>query len=412
MKRTMATAMPPRQLCTLSYGIRAAFVVVAAQILYTCTFLVFDDQRHYDVLSRKATYSDSNSILWLGGGGDSDRNGENRQRPGGRLPLRELVDTKPEMSCPSGLFLVNDTVAQYNSNGDILGSFSGHNHSSSSRISRKIPRIVHVTSRTRCMPKEFADNLDLWRFPDHSFYFHNEEAMERLLSRHWPEFPQLQQALKCTKGGAGRADVWRALVLWKYGGIYTDIDNAPGPKFNSSTTIQDDDEAFFVIERSAILSQYFFAARPRHPLFYLLVQHMMSRLLSLNDVGMQIVSVVTGPGALRMAFCNFLDLQGGNAPYGKPSSKCWKYIKAGTYSGMHGSTVRAVGHEDRSDDYVARDIIPDKNLIYQKMNMTYFRDIPKVESMESCFQRIYKEAGLYYYNSSDLNRFPGYGEVA
>lgn len=293
------------------------------------------------------------------------------------IPLLELVNTQEESECPTGLLLVNDTIL------DPQLAYQGGRH---------IPRIVHVTSKTRCMTSEFADVMDQWRFHDHSFFFHNEAAMERLLNRDWPEFPQLQQAIRCTKGGAGRADVWRALVLWEYGGIYTDIDNTPA--LFQGDTINAEDDAFFVIERSAILSQYFFAARPKHPLFYLLVQHMMSRLLSLNDVTMQIVSVVTGPGALRVAFNNFMDGQGPNIPYTKPVAKYW-YPTAQIYQGMYNFTVRAVGHQDNPNEWVARDVIPDKHLIYLRMNMTYFREIPKVESKESCFQRIYKEEGRY-----------------
>ena len=176
--------------------------------------------------------------------------------------------------------------------------------------------------------------------------------------------------------------------MWEYGGIYSDIDNSPA-KFNASSSIQTTDDAYFVMERSAHLSQYFFAARPRHPLFYLLVQHMISRLLALNDVSLQTVALVTGPGATREAFCNFMNGQGPNFPKHSPSSKCW-YPEAKLYRGMYNYTARAVGTAEQSDEYVARDVIPDKNLIYKRMNMTYFRDLPKVESKESCIQRIYK----------------------
>ena len=287
------------------------------------------------------------------------------------IPLRDLVDTNVESSCPEGLLLVNDTI---------LDDFPLDDSA------RRIPRRIHMTSKTRCMPKEFVDIIDQWRFPGYELYFHNDAAMQKLFNRDWPEFPQLKQVLRCTKGGAGLADVWRALVMWEYGGIYTDIDNAPA-KFNGKT-IRKDDDAFFVIERSAHLSQYFFAARPRHPLFFLLVQHMMSRLLSLNDVNMQVVSLVTGPGATRVAFCNFMGGQGPNFPKNNPSSSCW-YPEAKVYRGMNGYKVRAVGHQDESGEYVARDVLPDKNLIYKRMNMTYFRDLPKTETKESCIQRIY-----------------------
>ena len=42
----------------------------------------------------------------------------------------------------------------------------------------------------------------------------------------WPEFPGLHTVLQCIfSKGAMLIDVWRILILWEYGSIYTDIDN-------------------------------------------------------------------------------------------------------------------------------------------------------------------------------------------
>ena len=99
--------------------------------------------------------------------------------------------------------------------------------------------MVHVTSKTRCMTPAFLDNLDKWRFPGYGFHVHDEVAMDRLLTKYWPEFPHLQWIQQhCMISGAAKADLWRLLVLWEYGGIYTDIDNAPGKDFQNGTAIQ------------------------------------------------------------------------------------------------------------------------------------------------------------------------------
>ena len=54
--------------------------------------------------------------------------------------------------------------------------------------------------------------------------------MNALFDKEWPEFPQLRNSIDCLKnaGGAAKADLWRYLALWVYGGIYTDMDNSPG----------------------------------------------------------------------------------------------------------------------------------------------------------------------------------------
>lgn len=32
-----------------------------------------------------------------------------------------------------------------------------------------------------------------------------------------------------------KIDVWRVLILYRYGGVYSDIDNWPGEKFDEAT---------------------------------------------------------------------------------------------------------------------------------------------------------------------------------
>ena len=99
---------------------------------------------------------------------------------------------------------------------------------------RKIPKIIHMTSKSRCFPSNFHDNIQLWQqhknLEDHSLYIHDDAAVDRLLSSSSSQgqprllhslFPHLNLARKCLRSGAGLADLWRYVVLWEYGGIYT-----------------------------------------------------------------------------------------------------------------------------------------------------------------------------------------------
>lgn len=127
---------------------------------------------------------------------------------------------------------------------------------------RHIPKLVHMTSKTKCFTDAFESNINKWRFDGYSFFMHDDDAVQRLFGRDWPEFPLLQEILSCVDTGAGLADVWRYLVLWEYGGIYTDIDNAPGDLFANGTVIHDQMDSFFEQEREGFPSQYFFAGKP------------------------------------------------------------------------------------------------------------------------------------------------------
>ena len=201
--------------------------------------------------------------------------------------ILQLVGSVGNYECSEGLVLVNDSIDP---------SFY--------QISqRKIPKVIHMTSRTRCMTKAFAANVDNWRFEGHSLFLHDDDAVDRLLNRWWPEFPHMQNVKNCMMPGAAIADLWRYVLLWQYGGVYTDIDNAPGPWFWNETgsVIINATDALFEQERDGFPSQYFFAASPRHPVMYLAVQNALLRVMQVQSIKRQYVPFVTGPGAIKSA---------------------------------------------------------------------------------------------------------------
>ena len=314
------------------------------------------------------------------------------------LTIRDLIETQVETSCTSEkMVLLNNRLLDPNK--AFVHAING------TQNTRQIPKIIHVTTKSRCLPKVFADNLRLWMdaLPDHSFVLHNDAAMDRLLfdtNNKWQSlFPHVGSILRhCSVSVAAKADLWRALVLWEYGGIYTDIDNAPGPRFNE-TSIAPTDQAWFVVEEGGFLSQYFMASAPKHPLFFLLIQSTLHRLLDLNDVDHQYVPYVTGPGALKQAFMHFGHLQGPNKASNKQLKNATYFgmVRSGHYVGLGNSTVTVVGRRSQSNDYVARNVIYKKRRIYQQlMNMTHFsrvhssKEARSALNTDSCLERLWK----------------------
>ena len=100
---------------------------------------------------------------------------EQRFEHRGYKSLLEFVDADPETSCPEGLVLVPDTR---------LFNDSAWNASA-------IPKIIHVTAKSRCMTTSFKDNLDKWRLPGYSLLVHNDAAVNSFLEQYWPEFPEI-----------------------------------------------------------------------------------------------------------------------------------------------------------------------------------------------------------------------------
>ncbi|KAL7515796.1 hypothetical protein ACHAWX_000872 [Stephanocyclus meneghinianus] len=174
---------------------------------------------------------------------------------------------------------------------------------------RKIPRIMHMTMKSRCLPPDLAAVTSAWKeaLPYHAFYFHDDTAVARLFQLEWKEFPQLASMMRCvTFKGAMKIDVWRILVVYLFGGIYSDIDVPPGPSFNENSPIKVDDEAFFFSDAWGRPSQWFFAMEPKHPVGYYTVYEIFKRLQDLQTLEKPQVVFVTGPDALKHGYGNAL----------------------------------------------------------------------------------------------------------
>jgi hypothetical protein len=116
-----------------------------------------------------------------------------------KISLEDLIHTDPNPICKKG----RAQKSLFESSTDLDSSITHP-------AGRKIPKIIHVTTKTRCMPPVLHENLERWRLPGHNLYVHDDAAVERLLfETHWPEFPHLNLLRPCMISGAAMADLWR-----------------------------------------------------------------------------------------------------------------------------------------------------------------------------------------------------------
>ena len=237
--------------------------------------------------------------------------------------------------------------------------------------SKKIPNIVHQTTKSRCFHSKLAPISQVWRdLEGWSYYLHDDDAIWNLVyGREWPEFPHLKTVIRCLKSMTAVSDVWRYLVLWEYGGMYVDLDTVPNkwkPDF-----IAPEDDAYFVVENYDAPSQYWMAVSPRHPLMYYAIQQSLLKIMDSINTGKIDAAFVTGPFALLDGFSWFmLDV---NEIKGKP-------VKAGLYKGRYNRSVRIVGEgRQRSNDIIRREALGrnQKIELYHAMNMTHFMEDKK-----------------------------------
>lgn len=301
-----------------------------------------------------------------------------------RIPLMDLVQTTgpSDPACHSTSAKFNMSIFDSIIVEKSTATSTTQNTQTSAK--RKIPKMIHMTSKSRCLTSKIKDNIIKWKeeLPDHSIYFHDDAAVDRLLSKYFPGFPHLQNVKACSISGAAVADIWRYLVLWEYGGIYADIDSAPGPKFAGGSVIDDNDDAWFVVERIGVLGQYFMASSPHHPIMYLALMQCLARLVSLVDsIGTQYVPYITGPGVTKAAMMLFMK-----------DKDNFQTVTAGTYKGLGGRTVTVAGDRAHSDEWIERDAVRGKQQEYTAMEMKHFSKTKNEKFKDSCYEHMYKKA--------------------
>jgi len=104
--------------------------------------------------------------------------------------------------------------------------------------------------------------------------------------------------------GATLSDIWRYSLLYYYGGIYTDIDNAPGVQY-SIDLIQPDTDAFFFVEEIGTLSQFYFASSKFFPILLHALNTAVNALWVSKNVMKNLPAQNTGPHALKIAMILF-----------------------------------------------------------------------------------------------------------
>jgi hypothetical protein len=93
----------------------------------------------------------------------------------------------------------------------------------SSEYRQKIPKIIWQTMTTNKVPIFMKKYSDSWieLNPEYEYKFYDDADIIEFIEIHFPSF---LEGYKKIKYGASKADLWRYLIIYKYGGIYADID--------------------------------------------------------------------------------------------------------------------------------------------------------------------------------------------
>jgi hypothetical protein len=273
--------------------------------------------------------------------------------------IMNTVQTK-KVKCPAPLVPFDNIIVRpvpIDDNENNATTTNQQEYFSNSRRRSKIPKILHFSMNSRCLPRDHVITLKRWQtvFPNHSIFFHDDEAVEKFINEEdWNEFPNFHRAMQCIiSKGAMKIDVWRVLVLYRYGGIYSDIDNWPTDLLNE-TTIPANVSSFFLSDAWNRPSQWFMALEPRHPMMYLAMQEIIENLLEMDDIVYPKVVFVTGPNVMRSAFKKFYDIsfeeQAHKDPFGPTNG-----IMMGAYKKPILKYTNNIGRECKGCEYIRGD---------------------------------------------------------
>lgn len=211
-----------------------------------------------------------------------------------------------------------------------------------------IPKIFHFSYKSRCLPRDLARHLDRWKesFPSYSIFFHDDDAVDKLISQDWPEFPQLQKSMRCVLfKGAMKIDLWRVLVLYRYGGVYSDIDVMPRM---DETWVQPKISAQFVEDVWGRPSQWLMAAEPYHPLFWMTMERITKQILELDNIHKPKLVFVTGPEAVKSSYIRYLSFHLVNMPERGLDAKVKLLQKDVPMEGLDGKLVMISGKKKQN----------------------------------------------------------------
>ena len=201
-----------------------------------------------------------------------------------------------------------------------------------------------------------------------------------------PDRPPRDVASKCVTSGAALSDLWRYAVLYRYGGVYTDIDNSRGPDFRDDVAA-DDDDFLATVERIGIVGQYWLASSPGHPYLRRTMDDALSHLRASRNVMNNQPHRWTGPGATKRGLCFFMEAAG---------IKHDGHVSAGRYVGEGGRSITVIGSAERDKQYVNRGGLGGrKSRLYGASNMTHFLEARKypMRGAVSCEEHLRKTEG-------------------
>lgn len=172
-----------------------------------------------------------------------------------------------------------------------------------------IPKIIWQTYKNpyELLAPYMKDAIQTWKDlnPEYEWkYMDDEEAAEFIKKEYGQEWHDIFISLPV---GVMRGDLWRYMIVYKYGGVYADLDTEC--LIPVSTWMLDDKDFIVCPETDHHFCQWTFAASPGHPILKSVLDLIKQRLLNPEYGSEHFVHTHTGPAIWTDGINKALDIK-------------------------------------------------------------------------------------------------------
>lgn len=174
-----------------------------------------------------------------------------------------------------------------------------------------IPGIVHQTWRSTALPPQIARCCASWKRlnPQIEYRFYDDKACSDFVRSEFPAYANLYEAMP---HAVERADFFRYLVVYRFGGLYADVDvecvrpldrffSLSGAVFSIEANVTRNRQCRLRYAHPYQIANCMFAAPPRHP-FLLSVIQRIAQMAPSSPHALAEVEDLTGPRMLTRLF--------------------------------------------------------------------------------------------------------------
>jgi len=142
---------------------------------------------------------------------------------------------------------------------------------------QQIPKNIFQTMKTNKLPIQMKQSIDTWinLNPEYSYNFYDDKKCRTFIKNNFDN--KVLNAYDKLIPGAYKADLWRYCVLYKYGGVYIDIDTITIKPLRD--IIEPDDT--FISSRDKnkdAIYNAFIASVPGHPFLYKMINYIIENI--------------------------------------------------------------------------------------------------------------------------------------